>query len=111
MLHITKKHLEEVLQTVSLDVPGRDFTRKDVELLIQKYFPRKQYLTKRETAEFLNLCERSVDYAREFQGLRWHKFGKKVMFAIDDIKQWADSMAHTGAGAVPSLRNVTARNI
>lgn len=50
------------------------------------------YLTNDEAAAFLRLSPRTLEKQRvQGGGPRYHKFGRRVLYAIDDLKHWADA--------------------
>lgn len=99
---VTDEFLAEVLETASKRTGD---SLKNAERLVLTYFPRYRgnYLTKSEAAQYLRVCERSIDKARN-NGLRWTKLGKQVLFKIEDLQAYAE--AHTydgGPDSVPCL--------
>lgn len=50
------------------------------------------YLTNDEAAAFLRLSPRTLEKQRVIGGgPRFHKFGRRVMYALADLKAWADA--------------------
>jgi len=51
-----------------------------------------RYLTNNEAAEFLRLSPRTLEKQRVIGGgPRFRKFGRRVMYAIDDLETWANA--------------------
>ncbi len=51
-----------------------------------------RYLTNSEAAEFLRLSPRTLEKQRVIGGgPRFRKFGRRVMYAIDDLESWANA--------------------
>ena len=51
-----------------------------------------RYLTNNEAAEFLRLSPRTLEKQRVIGGgPRFRKFGRRVMYAVADLKAWADA--------------------
>ena len=54
--------------------------------------PQARYLTNDEAAAFLRLSPRTLEKQRVMGGgPRFHKFGRRVMYAIADLEAWADA--------------------
>ncbi len=50
------------------------------------------YLTNTEAAEFLRLSPRTLEKARAIgNGPRFRKFGRRVLYAINDLEAWANA--------------------
>jgi hypothetical protein len=50
-----------------------------------------KFLDNREAAEFLRLSPRTLDRHRlTGEGPRYRKFGRRVVYAIDDLEAWAN---------------------
>lgn len=97
---ISVEHFEEVLESVSR-WEAKDL--KIAEKLIQKFFPAKKLISKREAAALLNCSVRQVDYLRENYGLPWARLGEVIRFDADEIRDWIETQKSTGPGCVPSL--------
>ena len=51
-----------------------------------------RYLTNAEAAAFLRLSPRTLEKQRVIGGgPRFRKFGRRVLYAIDDLETWADA--------------------
>ncbi len=51
-----------------------------------------RYLTNDEAAEFLRLSPRTLEKQRVIGGgPRFRKFGRRVMYAVEDLETWADA--------------------
>ena len=51
-----------------------------------------RYLTNDEAAAFLRLSPRTLEKLRvEGGGPRFRKFGRRVLYAIDDLESWANA--------------------
>ena len=51
-----------------------------------------RYLTNDEAAAFLRLSPRTLEKQRVIGGgPRFRKFGRRVLYAIDDLEAWADA--------------------
>jgi Helix-turn-helix domain len=51
-----------------------------------------RYLTNDEAADFLRLSPRTLEKHRVIGGgPRFRKFGRRVVYAIDDLQTWADA--------------------
>ena len=54
--------------------------------------PAPRYLTNDEAAAFLRLSPRTLEKQRVIGGgPRFHKFGRRVMYALADLQAWADA--------------------
>lgn len=54
----------------------------------------RRYLTNDEAADFLNLSPRTLEKQRVVGGgPRFRKFGRRVVYAVDDLERWADARA------------------
>lgn len=54
--------------------------------------PAARYLTNDEAAAFLRLSPRTLEKQRVIGGgPRFRKFGRRVLYAIDDLEAWADA--------------------
>lgn len=54
-----------------------------------------QYLTTPEAADFLRLSPRTLEKQRVLGGgPRFHKFGARVVYALTDLRAWADGRAY-----------------
>ncbi|WP_349292204.1 helix-turn-helix domain-containing protein [Pseudomonas sp. KB-10] len=52
--------------------------------------PAPRYLTNNEAAAFLRLSPRTLEKQRVIGGgPRFHKFGRRVMYALADLESWA----------------------
>jgi hypothetical protein len=52
--------------------------------------PVPRYLTNHEAATFLRLSPRTLEKQRVIGGgPRFHKFGRRVMYALSDLEAWA----------------------
>lgn len=52
--------------------------------------PAPRYLTNNEAAAFLRLSPRTLEKQRVIGGgPRFHKFGRRVMYALADLETWA----------------------
>lgn len=53
-----------------------------------------EFLTTDEAAMFLRLSPRTLEKQRVLGGgPRYRKFGARVVYAVDDLRRWADSRA------------------
>ena len=69
--------------------------------------PAGRYLTNAESAAFLRLSPRTLEKLRvEGGGPRFHKFGRRVLYAIADIEAWANART---CGMTCDLRAVAGR--
>ena len=51
-----------------------------------------RYLTNDEAAEFLRLSPRTLEKQRVIGGgPRFRKFGRRVVYAVDDLETWANA--------------------
>lgn len=58
-----------------------------------RFVPR--YLTTEEAAEFLRLSPRTLEKQRVIGGgPRYRKFGRRVLYAIDELEGWANQRSH-----------------
>jgi len=54
----------------------------------------RRYLTNREAAEFLRLSPRTLEKRRMLGGgPRYHKFGRRVVYAFEDLEAWSGAHA------------------
>ena len=54
-----------------------------------------RYLTNNEAATFLRLSPRTLEKNRVIGGgPRFHKFGRRVLYAISDLEAWAGERSH-----------------
>ncbi len=52
----------------------------------------RRYLTNSEAADFLKLSPRTLEKQRVIGGgPRFRKFGRRVVYAIDDLVTWAEA--------------------
>lgn len=52
----------------------------------------RRYLTNAEAAEFLQLSPRTLEKQRVVGGgPRFRKFGRRVVYALDDLVRWAEA--------------------
>lgn len=55
-----------------------------------------RYLTNAEAAAFLRLSPRTLEKHRVLGGgPRFRKFGRRVLYAIDDLERWANERSFT----------------
>lgn len=60
--------------------------------------PDAPYLTNREAAAFLRLAPRTLDRYRYLGcGPRYHKFGRKVIYARLDLEVWSNQRTYRTA--------------
>ncbi|UTW08203.1 helix-turn-helix domain-containing protein [Pseudomonas benzenivorans] len=60
------------------------------EALTPQACPAPRYLTNHEAAAFLRLSPRTLEKQRVIGGgPRFHKFGRRVMYALTDLEAWA----------------------
>lgn len=66
-------------------------TVKDaIEAQAPQTCPAPRYLTNNEAAAFLRLSPRTLEKQRVIGGgPRFHKFGRRVMYALTDLEAWA----------------------
>ena len=58
-----------------------------------------RYLTNDEAAAFLRLSPRTLEKLRvEGGGPRFRKFGRRVLYAIDDLETWANARVYVITG-------------
>jgi hypothetical protein len=58
-----------------------------------RFMPR--YLTTEEAADFLRLSPRTLEKQRVIGGgPRYRKFGRRVLYAIDELEGWANQRSH-----------------
>ena len=58
----------------------------------QSATPQSRYLTNEEAAEFLKLSPRTREKQRVIGGgPRFRKFGRRVVYAMDDLVNWAEA--------------------
>jgi hypothetical protein len=54
----------------------------------------KRYLTNTEAAEYLNLAPSTLNKQRVYGGgPQFHKFGRRVVYALSDLEAWASTRA------------------
>lgn len=54
--------------------------------------PATRYLSNDEAAEFLHLSPRTLEKQRVIGGgPKFHKFGRRVVYAIDNLESWANA--------------------
>ena len=54
--------------------------------------PATRYLSNEEAAEFLHLSPRTLEKQRVIGGgPKFHKFGRRVVYAIDNLESWANA--------------------
>lgn len=54
-----------------------------------------RYLTNEEAAAFLRLSPRTLEKHRVLGGgPRFRKFGRRVLYAIEDLERWANARAY-----------------
>jgi hypothetical protein len=55
-----------------------------------------RYLTNTEAAQFLRLSPRTLEKQRVLGGgPRYRKFGRRVLYAVDDLESWANERSFT----------------
>lgn len=60
------------------------------EALTPQAYPAPRYLTNNEAAAFLRLSPRTLEKQRVIGGgPRFHKFGRRMMYALTDLEAWA----------------------
>jgi len=66
------------------------------------------YLRQEHAANFLNLSPRTLEKFRlAGKGPRFLKFGRRVMYTLEHLEQWAESQTRTST-ADPGPSNATA---
>jgi hypothetical protein len=68
---------------------------------------RIHYMTSEEAADFPRLSPRTLEKQRSFgTGPRYHKFGRRVRYALADLEAWAEARAFgmTADPDYPTLR-------
>ncbi|MAY39050.1 MULTISPECIES: helix-turn-helix domain-containing protein [Spongiibacter] len=61
----------------------------------QQPVPPSRYLTNDEAAEYLRLSPRTLEKQRVIGGgPRFRKFGRRVMYAVNDLDVWADERSY-----------------
>ena len=54
----------------------------------------RRYLNNNEAAEFLRLSPRTLEKQRMLgSGPRYHKFGRRVLYAFEDLEAWSNARA------------------
>jgi hypothetical protein len=54
--------------------------------------PQRRYLSNDEAADFLQLSPRTLEKQRVVGGgPRFRKFGRRVVYALDDLVSWAEA--------------------
>ena len=102
MKSVRKEYFEELLESASRN-QIIEFSREEAEELINRYFPRKEFMSKTEVAVLLGCSLRQIDYLRENHGLPWISQGNRVRFSIYEVRKWIDNHRHAGEGSVPSM--------
>lgn len=102
MKSVRKEYFEELLASAASN-QIIEFSREEAEELIDRYFPRKEFMSKSEVAVFMGCSPRQIDYLRENHGLPWILQGNRVRFSIYEVRKWLDKHRHTGEGSVPSM--------
>jgi hypothetical protein len=65
-------------------------TARPAEAQASLVSPPPRYLTNNEAAAFLRLSPRTLEKQRVIGGgPRFHKFGRRVMYALTDLEAWA----------------------
>ncbi|NYT80300.1 helix-turn-helix domain-containing protein [Alcaligenaceae bacterium] len=55
----------------------------------------QRYLTNDEAADYLRLSPRTLEKQRVIGGgPKFRKFGRRVMYAVDDLNAWADARSY-----------------
>lgn len=55
----------------------------------------QRYLTNDEAADYLRLSPRTLEKQRVIGGgPKFHKFGRRVMYAVSDLDAWADQRSY-----------------
>ena len=58
--------------------------------------PAARYLNNAEAAAYLRLSPRTLEKQRVLGGgPRFHKFGRRVLYAVADLDAWADGRSYT----------------
>jgi hypothetical protein len=56
-----------------------------------------KFLDNREAADYLRLSPRTLDHQRlTGEGPRFRKFGRRVVYAIEDLEAWANERIFKG---------------
>src|SRR5580704_7364911 len=64
-----------------------------------------RYLTNAEAAAFLRLSPRTLEKQRVIGGgPRFRKFGRRVLYAIDDLEAWADERSFANTSEVQEVK-------
>lgn len=67
----------------------------------------RRYLTNNEAADFLKLSPRTLEKQRVIGGgPRFRKFGRRVVYAFDDLVSWAEAR---GCDSTSDANYITAR--
>jgi predicted DNA-binding transcriptional regulator AlpA len=62
------------------------------------------YLTQSEAAEILRLSPRTLERMRQDgSGPRFRKFGRRVAYAVEDLRAWADSKSFTSTSEMEAV--------
>ena len=102
MQSVKKEYFEEILASAARNQIV-EFSREEAEELIDKYFPRKEFISKTEVAVLLGCSLRQIDYLRENHGLPWFMLGNRIRFNVRDVRQWILENRRQGSGSVPSM--------
>lgn len=89
MTEITKR-LSEIAQAPSRHRPGVPLStgNQPRESTVP---PERVFLNNDEAAQFLNLSPRTLEKQRVIGGgPRFRKFGRRVLYAVTDLKTWAN---------------------
>jgi len=69
----------------------------------------QQYLTKAQAQTYTGLSERTLDYVRERQELKFYKVGKRVLFKRGDLDAWMER--HRAGADLDRIVNETVREV
>jgi hypothetical protein len=89
MIKVTNR-TSETVQAPSRHRPGA-LPFADIQLHESMVPPERVFLNNDEAAQFLNLSPRTLEKQRVIGGgPRFRKFGRRVLYAVTDLKIWAN---------------------
>ncbi len=98
-----KARLAHLISTRSLLDSSSAPSMEMVSVISTALTPVARYLTNDEAAAFLKLSPRTLEKQRVIGGgPRFHKFGRRVVYAIEDLEIWASSRVCNSTSDAPT---------
>lgn len=99
---LKRTRLAHIVSTLSALDDTRGNEMEMTSVVFAALAPAIRYLSNDEAAAFLKLSPRTLEKQRVIGGgPRFHKFGRRVVYAIEDLETWADERVCTSTSDVP----------